>query len=87
MSLSPPQKRILKRLAGPLIPIPTPLWTEIGDDTRQEIFKRLIASLRETQNTGIADIIEANPGLGWIYLQEKVRSMRYTQRKKGEIPC
>ncbi|KAJ0123553.1 hypothetical protein J7T55_012018 [Diaporthe amygdali] len=83
MSLESQQKRILKRLAGPLFPDPTPKWTDIGDDTRKEILKELLARLRASQNTGIADIIEGNPDLGWACLQEKVRSLRWTQKKKS----
>ncbi|CAN8098000.1 unnamed protein product [Discula destructiva] len=81
MSLSPAQKRIIKRLVGPLFPDPTPKWTDVGDDDREEFRKRLLSRLRETQNTGIADIIEQSPQLCWAILQEKVKSLRWTQRK------
>lgn len=81
MSLSPPQKRIIKRLVGPLFITPTPRWSETGDDTREELREQLISLLRDTQNNGIADVVEQNPQLCWPVLQEKVKSLRWCQRK------
>lgn len=81
MSLSPEQTRTVKRYAGPLFANPTPQWRDIGEDERRELHELLVSRLRETRNTEIADIIHQNPHLCWKILQEKVKSLRYTQRK------
>lgn len=81
MLLSPEQKRIVKGHAGPLFPNPTPRWSDTGDDAREQLRGRLIARLQGTQNTGIAEIITRHPQQCWAILQEKSKSMRYTQRK------
>lgn len=90
MSLSPQQRRILKQHAGivieSLLENPTPLWSSVGDDTRQKIYQQLLLRLRESQNTGIADVVDENPDLLKTCLQEKVRSLRHNQRKKCKYP-
>lgn len=88
MSLSHEQKRILKLHAGSLLEfmlgVPTPLWSTVGDDVRKEVHQQLLVRLRETQNTGIAVIIEEHPEVARLCLLEKVRSMRHLQRKKSK---
>lgn len=79
MSLSSEQKRLVKRYAGPLLPNPTPRWSEIGEDLRKELRERLVRRLRDTRNTETADIIEKYPHLCWANLQEKVKTMRQSQ--------
>lgn len=90
-SLSHEQKRILKQHAGVILDstlgTPTPLWSTIGDDTRQEVHQQLLIRLRQTQNAGIAIIIEEHPEIAKICLIEKVRSLRYLQRKKSKRPA
>ncbi|KUI64086.1 hypothetical protein VM1G_10876 [Cytospora mali] len=87
MALSSEQRRILKQHAGPILQtvlgLPTPLWSEVGDDTRKELFDSLLARLRVTQNKGMADILSEHPKIAFECLQQKVRSMRYLQRKKN----
>lgn len=85
MSLSSEQKRIIKQHAGPLFPSPTPVWSEIGEDDRKKLLQQLLARLRETSNTGIADTLEKHPELCWPILQQKVKSLRWGQRKSTAL--
>ncbi|KAF3763525.1 hypothetical protein M406DRAFT_74120 [Cryphonectria parasitica EP155] len=83
MTLTKDQKLIAKRRAKDVIPEPTPLWTDIGDDTRKEMIQQLLANLRRSNNTEIAKTIEQNPNEGFSVLQGKIKSMRSAQLKKS----
>lgn len=86
MALTPNQTRITKSAAGLIIPNPTPTWKDTGDDQREELRQRLLSRLRETQNTGIAAILEQEPDSCWTIFQQKMKSMRWHQRN-GTFPA
>lgn len=83
MSLTPTQKRIAKKIAKSVIPTPTPCWMDLGEDRQNEMRQQLQERLENTENTGIAKIIEMHPKEGDAILKEKVKSMRQEQLKKS----
>ncbi|KUI73093.1 hypothetical protein VM1G_11909 [Cytospora mali] len=86
--LNKDQMGIVKKHAGhvleDLLKLPTPLWSDVGYDQRQELCNKLLDRLKEKHNRGIAEIIEADPDIANKILADKVRSMRYGQRLKHQ---
>jgi hypothetical protein len=75
------EKRAAKRAAKDIIGTPAPLWSDVGEDKKNDMFQRLLEQLRETENSGIAKKVEENPELAWTILREKSKSMRAEEKK------
>jgi len=79
--LTPREKRAAKRVAQDVVSSPAPLWPEVGEDEKSDIFRRMTERLRATKNSGIAKAMEWNNDLAWSTLQEKCKSMRAEERR------
>ena len=83
-TLTAQQKVTAKRIAKPILGTPAPVWSEMGEDDKETKLRLFLERLRETQNTSIADKLEANTSLAYLILQQKSKSMRSEERKKAQ---
>ncbi|KAF3768337.1 hypothetical protein M406DRAFT_354878 [Cryphonectria parasitica EP155] len=81
-TLTAEQKKLARRAATPNLPEPTPTWADIGEDKRKELFQEFLKRLRKTDNNTTTNIIAETSELGYIILQEKIKSMQQRDRRQ-----
>lgn len=79
--LTSEQKRTVKRIAKDIIKIPV-LWSDVGQDRKEEWFMALLQKLRDGENKQIAIVLENDKPQAYTLLQEKTKSMRSQERKE-----